>query len=307
MRKEFSAAIEKLALADESVVFITGDLGYNALENLQEKLGKRFINAGVAEQNMVGVAAGMAYKGYKVFCYSIAPFVVYRCLEQFRNDACLHNLPVFLVGNGGGYGYGIMGSTHHAIEDLACLSSLQNVKTWIPAFSDEVEPVLTQILQEKRPAYLRLGVGPLTPQGAELSGSLKKINHSVNAPTAIVALGPIVANVLKALTQAGLQNECDVYTALTLPLDLTNATAEALRKVENILVVEEHVSIGGLAQQLSVKLLEAGIHPKNFKSLTAQGYPNGRYGSQSYHQAQSGLDVNNIINTIGSFASTLVH
>lgn len=307
MRKEFSAAIEKLALADESVVFITGDLGYNALENLQEKLGKRFINAGVAEQNMVGVAAGMAYKGYKVFCYSIAPFVVYRCLEQFRNDACLHNLPVFLVGNGGGYGYGIMGSTHHAIEDLACLSSLQNVKTWIPAFSDEVESVLTQILQEKRPAYLRLGVGPLTPQGAELSGSLKRINHSVNVPTAIVALGPIVANVLKALTQAGLQNECDVYTALTLPLDLTNATAEALRKVENILVVEEHVSIGGLAQQISVKLLEAGIHPKNFKSLTAQGYPNGRYGSQSYHQAQSGLDVNNIINTIGSFASTLVH
>mgnify|MGYP001810792605 CR=1 FL=1 len=196
MRKEFSAAIEKLALADESILFITGDLGYNALENLQEKLGRRFINAGVAEQNMVGVAAGMAYKGFKVFCYSIAPFAVYRCLEQFRNDACLHNLPVFLVGNGGGYGYGIMGSTHHAIEDLACLSSLQNVKTWIPAFSDEVEPVLTQIVQEKRPAYMRLGVGPLTPEGAVLSGSLKKIVHAPNAQTAIVALGPIAANVL---------------------------------------------------------------------------------------------------------------
>lgn len=307
MRKEFSAAIEKLALADESVVFITGDLGYNALENLQEKLGKRFINAGVAEQNMVGVAAGMAYKGYKVFCYSIAPFVVYRCLEQFRNDACLHNLPVFLVGNGGGYGYGIMGSTHHAIEDLACLSSLQNVKTWIPAFSDEVEPVLTQIIHEKRPAYLRLGVGPLTPEGAELSGSLKKINHATNAQTTIVALGPIVANVLKALTQAGLQSECDVYTALTLPLDLTNTTSEALRKAENILVVEEHVSIGGLAQQLSVKLLEAGIHPKNFKSLAAKGYPNGRYGSQSYHQTQSGLDAANIAAIIHSFTPSLIH
>ncbi len=307
MRKEFSAAIEKLALADESVVFITGDLGYNALENLQEKMGKRFINAGVAEQNMVGVAAGMAYKGYKVFCYSIAPFVVYRCLEQFRNDACLHNLPVFLVGNGGGYGYGIMGSTHHAIEDLACLSSLQNVKTWIPAFSDEVEPVLTQILHEKRPAYLRLGVGNLTPEGAELSGSLKKITHTINAQTAIVALGPIVANVQKALTEAGLQNECEVYTALTLPLELTNETAERLRKVENILVVEEHVGIGGLAQQLSVKLLEANIHPKNFKSLTAQGYPNGRYGSQSYHQAQSGLDVKNIANSLHSFSHSLIH
>jgi transketolase len=307
MRKEFSAAIEKLALADESVVFITGDLGYNALENLQEKMGKRFINAGVAEQNMVGVAAGMAYKGYKVFCYSIAPFVVYRCLEQFRNDACLHNLPVFLVGNGGGYGYGIMGSTHHAIEDLACLSSLQNVKTWIPAYSDEVELVLTQIVEEKRPAYLRLGVGPFTPAGATLSGSLKKVHHATHAQTAIIALGPIVSNVQKALMQTNLQNECDVYTALTLPLELTDSSIAALRNVENILVVEEHVSIGGLAQQLSVKLLEAGIHPKNFKSLAAQGYPNGRYGSQNYHQTQSGLDVENIVNTIQSFTNSPIH
>ncbi len=308
MRKEFSAAIEKLALADESIVFITGDLGYNALENLQEKLGKRFINAGVAEQNMVGVAAGMAYKGYKVFCYSIAPFVVYRCLEQFRNDACLHNLPVFLVGNGGGYGYGIMGSTHHAIEDLACLSSLQNVKTWIPAFSDEVEPVLTQIVHEKRPAYLRLGVGPLTPEGAVLSGSLKKVVHTPNAQTAIIALGPIAANVLKALQEPELQANCSVYTALSLPLQLTDTTLQELRQAENILVVEEHVSIGGLGQQLSVKLLETGIHPQRFQSLSAQGYPNGLYGSQQYHQTQSGLDVKNIVNVLRSFAeSPLLH
>ena len=305
MRKEFSAAIEKLALADESVVFITGDLGYNALENLQEKLGKRFINAGVAEQNMVGVAAGMAYRGYKVFCYSIAPFVVYRCLEQFRNDACLHNLPVFLVGNGGGYGYGIMGSTHHAIEDLACLSSLQNVKTWIPAFSDEVEFSLTTILEEKRPAYLRLGVGGLTPEGSVLSGSLKKIHQSNQSTTAVIALGPIVSNVLKALPQTELADECNIYTALTLPLELSSSTIEELRQVDTILVVEEHVSIGGLAQQLSVKLLEAGVHPKNFKSLSAQGYPDGLYGSQSYHQAQSGLDSANIVRTLHSFSHSL--
>ncbi len=305
MRKEFSAAIEKLALADESVVFITGDLGYNALENLQEKLGKRFINAGVAEQNMVGVAAGMAYRGYKVFCYSIAPFVVYRCLEQFRNDACLHNLPVFLVGNGGGYGYGIMGSTHHAIEDLACLSSLQNVKTWGPAFSDEVEFSLTTIVEEKRPAYLRLGVGGLTPEGAVLSGSLKKIHQSTQPTTAIIALGPIVSNVLKALPQTELADECNIYTALTLPLELSPSTIEELRQVDTILVVEEHVSVGGLAQKLSVKLLEAGVHPRNFKSLAAQGYPDGLYGSQSYHQAQSGLDSANIIRTLHSFSHSL--
>ena len=100
MRKHFSAFIERVAVENDDVVFITGDLGYNALENLVEKMGKRFINAGVAEQNMVGVAAGMASQGYRVICYSIAPFVVYRCLEQVRNDVCFHNLPVFIVGNG---------------------------------------------------------------------------------------------------------------------------------------------------------------------------------------------------------------
>src|SRR3972149_3068805 len=124
MRKIFSDSIEKAALRDEKIIFITGDLGFNAFENLQKSIGDRFINAGVAEQNMIGLAAGLAYKGYKVFCYSIAPFIVYRCLEQTRNDVCFHKLPVFIVGNGGGYGYGIMGSTHHALSDIACLAGL---------------------------------------------------------------------------------------------------------------------------------------------------------------------------------------
>ncbi len=294
MRKEFSSAIEKIALEDESIIFLTGDLGYNALENLQEKLGKRFINAGVAEQNMIGVAAGMAYKGHKVFCYSIAPFVVYRCLEQFRNDVCLHNLPVFLVGNGGGYGYGIMGSTHHSIEDMACLSGLQNVKAWVPAFSTEVDYTINKIVEEKRPAYLRLGVGGVCPSDAQLSnGSLKQITFGSNE-TAIICLGPIVGNVLAAIETENLSNKTSVFTAINLPLVLDMKSIEQLSAFKNIVVVEEHVGVGGLGQQLAVQLLEKNIHPHNFVSLHAQGYPNGLYGSQKYHQKQSGIDTQSI-------------
>jgi len=307
MRKEFSAAIERVATSDERIIFITGDLGYNALENLRDKLGPRFINAGVAEQNMVGVAAGMAYKGYKVFCYSIAPFAVYRCLEQFRNDACLHNLPVFIVGNGGGYGYGIMGSTHHAIEDLACLSSLQNIKTWIPAFADEIDPVVDAIVAEGRPAYLRLGAGPKTPEGSQTLGSFKQVVASEAPKGTIVALGPVAANVLKAL-QAGadaegpdLSTAFDVYTATNLPLELPAELGRRWAETRNLLVVEEHVSIGGLAQQLSVRLLENGLTFNRFVSLTAQGYPDGRYGDQSFHQRQSGLDPDNIRRQLMTF------
>ncbi len=294
MRREFSDAIEKIALEDEKVVFITGDLGYNALENLQKKMGKRFINAGVAEQNMVGLAAGMAYKGFKVFCYSIAPFVVYRCWEQFRNDVCLHNLPVFLVGNGGGYGYGIMGSSHHAIEDLAGLSSLQNVKCWIPAFSDEVEPFVNQIISEGRPAYLRLGAGKQTPSLEKDFDSIKLLAKPNNAKASIIALGPVVGNVIKVLENEEFKDKFNLFTAYQLPLRVESEAFAIIQQAKNVLVVEEHVSIGGLAQQLSIQLLENGISLNKFISLRAQGYPDGLYGDQGFHQAQSGLDEKNI-------------
>lgn len=300
MRKEFSSAIERIGRQDEKVVFLTGDLGYNALENVVDALGPRFINAGVAEQNMVGMAAGMAYKGYKVFCYSIAPFAVYRCLEQFRNDVCLHKMPVFIVGNGGGYGYGIMGSTHHAIEDLACLSSLQNVNTYIPAFADEVDPMLEQIVAEGRPTYLRLGAGAQTPDGAITYGTFKQVVSSQHSTGTVVALGPVVANVLKALEDNLLADQFDVYTVTNLPLDLPIDLAHRWAG-KPLLVVEEHVSIGGLAQQLSVKMLAEGAIPSQFVSLSAQGYPNGLYGDQKYHQQLSGLDPVSIAQQLTTF------
>ncbi|WP_221393297.1 transketolase family protein [Dyadobacter sp. NIV53] len=299
MRKEFSNAMEQLAVEDDSIVFITGDLGYNALENLRAKLGKRFINAGVAEQNMVGVAAGFAHKGYKVFCYSIAPFIVYRCLEQFRNDVCFNNLPVFLVGNGGGYGYGIMGSSHHAIEDIACLSGQQNANIWVPAFADEVEPVLRQITIDARPAYLRLGAGKTTPENAYPTGSFKVIHKAEHAEVTIFALGPIANNVMSALDMADdLSSKVNVITALHFPLQIEPDLFELIAKTSHLLVAEEHVSIGGLAQQLSVQLMEKGIFPRSFKSIRAEGYPNGKYGSQSYHQKLSGLDPESLLSHI---------
>jgi transketolase len=301
MRKEFSNAIEKLAVEDDSIVFITGDLGYNALENLQAKLGKRFINAGVAEQNMVGVAAGFAHKGYKVFCYSIAPFIVYRCLEQFRNDVCFNNLPVFLVGNGGGYGYGIMGSSHHTLEDLACLSGLQNANVWVPGFSDEVEPVINQIVSDARPAYLRLGAGKTLPANNYESGSFKVLHAGDAAEVTIFALGPIANIALSALDQLGeLSSRINVISALHFPLVMGDAVQQLLEKTPQILVAEEHVSTGGLAQQLSIQLLERGIPISSFKSLKAEGYPNKRYGSQAYHQKLSGLDAGSIISYVNN-------
>src|SRR5437868_4718544 len=127
MRPQFCDALQDLLAEDGRSLLLSGDLGFNAFEDIAAAHGARFLNAGVAEQNMMGLAAGLALSGFTPWVYSIAPFVTLRCLEQIRNDVCFHNLPVRIVGNGGGYTYGIMGATHHALEDLGALKGLPNM------------------------------------------------------------------------------------------------------------------------------------------------------------------------------------
>ena len=143
--------------ARERYFFLTGDLGFMALEPLEKALGPRFINAGVSEQNMVSVAAGIARAGAKPWVYSIAPFCYARAFEQIRNDICMNQLPVRLVGNGGGYAYGSMGATHHALEDYGVLLTLPRMRAYIPAFVADLEPMVRSLSERAEPAYLRLG------------------------------------------------------------------------------------------------------------------------------------------------------
>jgi transketolase len=302
MRKQFSNYIEQISEHNENLIFITGDLGYGALENVKSKLGDRFINAGVAEQNMIGMAAGMAHKGFQVICYSIAPFVVYRCLEQIRNDVCFHNLPVFVVGNGGGYGYGIMGSTHHAIEDLAALSGLPNMSCYIPSFSEDLKTSLDEIFISNTPAYLRLGVGKNMPVESVIKNYGIEINKYYNSKLTIIAQGPVANNLLEALKLFDGVVEVDVFTITKMPLiTLPQNIKESIVKTKNVLTIEEHISIGGISSMVSFAINTEGIKIEKYKSLYALGYPDNLYGSQSYHQKICGLDFLNISNVIKSF------
>src|SRR5450432_2543334 len=139
---------------ESDFAFLTGDVGFMALESLRDIAGDRFINAGIAEQNMVSVATGLASAGLKPWVYSIAPFLYARASEQIRNDVCFHDLPVFLVGNGGGYAYGVMGPTHHAIEDYGTLLGLQNLTVYVPAFNEDVPEAVSRLMARSKPAYL---------------------------------------------------------------------------------------------------------------------------------------------------------
>lgn len=295
MRKEFSNIIEKIITTNTKSVFITGDLGYNALENVQNSAKDRFINAGVAEQNMVGVAAGLAHKGFETFTYSIAPFAVYRCLEQIKIDVCIHNLPVYIVGNGGGYGYGIMGATHHAIEDIACLSTLPNMTCWVPAFIEDVEFCLNQITSLKKPAYLRLGLGKPYPSPIAIS-QINKVISSHAPKITVIVLGPVVHNTIEAIAE---NNAVDLFTVIAIPIiELSGELEKSLMTTRKIIVVEEHVERGGLSEHLLSLLAKNNLLNITFLSLHAKGYPSKTYGNQTFHQTESGLDSENIKNQI---------
>lgn len=299
MRREFSDYLEELAKTDDKIVFITGDLGFNAFENLRDLLGDRFINAGVAEQNMVGVAAGMAKKGFKPFVYSIAPFMVYRALEQIRNDVCFHDLAVTFVGNGGGYGYGIMGSTHHALSDIAVMSSLDNMKCYVPAFSTDIKLHIDKIIESKKPAYLRLGYG--IENSNTVFKDIQLINKAENPKISIAVMGPLIMNILKHKDFNNIKTYTDIFVFYTYPvLNLSSGFKKSIKESEKLLVLEEHVKTGGLGEQLAGEILSNDLKTEKFDHHFAVSYPEGEYGSQDFHQKKSKLDGDSIIAKIKS-------
>ncbi len=294
MRKEFSTWLESAMIENSKVVFLTGDLGFMAFEGVARIAEQRFVNVGVGEQNMIGLAAGMASEGLIPICYSIAPFITFRPFEQTRLDVCLHRMNVKLIGNGGGYGYGIMGATHHALEDLACLSSLPHMRCIIPASNEDLPQCADELLNYNGPTYLRLGAGSWPNQYPmpKYSG-IRKICSGTSAVA--VALGPIVLNLLKAVDLIQQDNNKvelpTIYAASELPLrTLDSEFIHEVNKTKKVLVFEEHTQRGGLAEQLALLLMKEGVSAV-MKSYSAQGYPNDLYGSQAYHQKLSGLDA----------------
>jgi len=297
MRKEFSVTIERSMLENEKMIFLTGDLGFMALESIQKKLKKRFINVGVSEQNMIAMAAGLASEGYFPLCYSIAPFAVFRPAEQIRLDVCLHNMNVKIVGNGGGYGYGIMGATHHAIEDIAVISSFQNMRCYIPFCNEDVACVTKAMMKRVGPSYLRLGYGskpkaigvpPYKPVRKLLKGNR----------ITVVCMGPVILNMFKAVERLNMNNILDVFIVSEMPLGtLPPEIKRSIKKTGKIMVIEEHVKRGGLGENLTSLLFEEEVSCR-YLHLYAKGYPNGLYGSQKYHQRISGLDEGSIADRI---------
>lgn len=305
MRNAFCAALIELHRRSP-FVFFTGDLGFMALEPLQAAMGERFINAGVAEQNMVSVAAGVASVGEQCWAYSIAPFIYARPFEQIRNDVCLHDFDVKLVGNGGGYGYGPMGSTHHAIEDYGVLLALQNMRVFVPAFADDVPTIVATMASIHHPAYLRLGRCE-KPKDLNLPSYAAWRLLLQGGSGVMVVTGPIAGGILRGAAQMPEKERPQIWVLSELPLTVAPPPAPLIEAIERsgcLFVVEEHVAQGGVGQMLAHHLMTRSIGPRTFRHFHARGYPSGLYGSQGFHRQENGLDAESVLSEVSRCSTT---
>lgn len=291
MRIAFVKTLEKLAEKNKSIFLLTADLG-KFFNSFKEKFPERFINCGVAEENMVGLAAGLALSGKNVYCYSIIPFLTMRAFEKIRLDLCLHNLNVKLLGAGGGLLYGLEGVTHQSIEDIAIMRALPNMTVVAPGDLSEAKAIAKESINFKGPLYIRFG----KDNPSRIHSSLKnfKIGKGIilkkGEKIALLAAGTLLYQakmVSENLAKKGMK-----ITLVSMPTikPIDKALLKSLAKDNKIIfTLEDHSEIGGLGSAVGEELLKLNFKGKFRKIALPDGF--SKYvGRTDYLYKCYGLD-----------------
>lgn len=299
MRIAFIKTLTKAVEKNKDVMLLTADLGFNAFEEFVEKFPRNYLNVGVAEQNMAGLAAGLAIEGKTPFIYSIIPFATMRDYEQLRNDICYQNLNVKIVGVGSGFSYGPYGHTHHGLEDLAITRVLPNMTIFSPADPFETGFAVKEALKIKGPVYLRLGkAGEPNLDAVEKPEFGKGRIIKQGKDVVIFSTGAITANAIKAaqlLEEKGISAKViSIHTIKPLDKDLI---LDQARKIGKIVTVEEHFVTGGLGSAVAEVLAESGLKV-SFKRIGAPDKFTKEIGMQEFMRDKNGLSPQKIMQAI---------
>ena len=290
MRNAFVAGLLELAADDDRIVLLTGDLGFTVLEPFAEAYPDRFFNAGVAEQNMVGMATGLAEAGFTPFVYSIATFASMRPYEFIRNGPALHHLPVRIVGIGGGTDYGHNGVTHYALEDVGLMRLQPELTTVVCADREQTRTALRALRGYERPIYLRLGRGgaPVDGLGGRFAlGAAEQLGDGTDV--LIVALGPLAAAALGAaalLERDGVGVTVAVVSSFNPSPDAQ--LAELLGRSRVALSVEGHYRTGGLGSYVAEVIADNGVATP-LSRIGIETMPRGFSGDEGYLAEAFGL------------------
>jgi transketolase len=292
VRNEFVDELVALAEADERVMLLTGDLGFMVLEEFEQRFPERFVNCGVGEQNMIGVATGLAEAGFIPFAYSIATFATLRPYEFIRNGPALHGLPVRIVGVGGGFDYGHNGVTHFALEDYAVMRTQPAITTVAPADAAQAKAALRATLDLPGPVYYR--VSKRGDEVAGLDGRFELGRLSVvrdGGDVAIFAIGSIAHEATAAadlLAERGI--EATVALVPSFNPSPTEDIAALLAEMPAALTVEAAYRDGGLGSLVAETIAERGLGCRLVRAGVGR-MPGGETGSQSFLEDRHGLSA----------------
>jgi transketolase len=297
MRGPFIRSLVQLAEQDPRIILLTGDLGFQSIEPFIEKFPQRFVNMGVAEQNMVGVATGLAEAGYIPFIYSIVNFAVLRPYEFIRNGPVYHQLPVRIIGIGGGYEYGSAGITHYGLEDLGVLRIQPGIIVVAPADFEQAVTALKTTYQLQLPVYYRLSKDEKTIiPGLDGRFSVDKIELiKEGGDFLFLSTGAITAGVVQAaaqLEESGVHAAVGVVACLNPPP--VSSLVSVLQVHPKVMTVESHYRTGGLGSLVAEVVADHGLGCEVFR-CAVRGLPDGHTGGQSFMQGLAGIDREAIV------------
>lgn len=304
MRNKFADKLTELARVDDRIILLSGDIGNRLFDNFKTAAPKQFLNCGVAEQNMTGVAAGLAKQGFLPITYTIAPFCTTRCLEQIKIDIAYHNLPVTVVSVGAGLSYAGLGPTHHALEDIAFIRSIPNMRIICPSDAAELEASLDLIIHEPKPTYIRMGKKGEPSIHKTLVGKdqLKKpIVIRTGKDICLVSAGVILAEVIKAAEL--LEDEGYSVTVISLPMLKPLPGYDLLKLLfthQCVAVVEEHALLGGVSSAIAELLIDANQIPEKLLRFGVRDDFYSQAGSRKHALKQLGLSAEAIRDRICS-------
>ena len=282
MRNKF---IEKLVIEaekDDSIILIVGDLGFNVIEPFSEKFPDRFFNAGICEQSMASMAAGMASEGHKVFVYSIANFPTFRCAEQIRNDICYHNLDVTIVSVGGGLAYGNLGYSHHAIQDYGLMRLFPEISILSPGDPVEVDKLFDYILSDSSPKYLRLRKsGETSYNDLDINISAGKWNKIRHSKSIFLTTGYGLEIAQRLISENKKFADFGIYTCPIWGPKYSKLQEDQINQFEVVISVEDHLMECGFGSWLNESCESNKVKNKLYNSYLNKSVI-GKVGSEDY-------------------------
>jgi len=307
MRNAFVDELICMAEVNPQIALVVGDLGYSVIEPFRDRFPDRFVNAGVAEQNMTGLAAGMASEGYHVFTYSIANFPTFRCAEQIRNDVDYLGMSVTVVAVGGGLGYGPLGYSHHAVQDYALIRAMPSMLICAPGDPLEVRACLRYLIANPQPSYLRLGKAgePLLHHKlltVEPGHWVKVLHKGIRSDVAIVTTGAVLSSVFTWMNDPAL-NEIDLYSMPLWGMRHKSMQAEQAKSYKHIITVEDHLVDAGFGSWMCESLIASGDSLPRLTTIALDEVVCGSVGSQESLNNIGGLSLDQLRRAVANNAT----